>query len=79
MWWYLSRMAKTFRDGILLINSSMVIDYRRDVGTLLAALPKTLRASIPLTWSDMVIGYREAVGEARLVAAGSGMAGAGVE
>ena len=66
-------MAKTFRDCILSINSSMVIDSRGDVGTLLAALAKTLRASIPLTWSDKVIDSGEAVGEVRLVAAGTGV------
>jgi len=36
-------------------------------------------ASIPSTWSDKVIDSGEAVGEARLVAAGTGVAGGGVE
>ena len=63
--WYLSKMAKTFRDCILSSNSSMVIDSRY--------------SSEPSTWSDKVIDSGEAVGEARLVAAGTGVAGGGVE
>ena len=72
-------MAKTFRACRHLITSSMVINSRGDVGMLLAMLAKTLRASIPSTWSDKVIDSGEAVGEARLVAAGTGVAGGGVE
>ena len=58
--WYLSKMAKTFRDCILLSNSSMDINSRY--------------SSEPSTWSDKVIDSGEAVGEARLVAAGTGVA-----